>query len=69
MSSNEFTFSVPKEEIIRNLSCDSQFMNVFDKVDMPKRHHFANSHRIDDINFVTAESWSVNEYVAKSFIF
>ncbi|XP_060077671.1 uncharacterized protein LOC132557191 [Ylistrum balloti] len=56
---------VPVSDIISNLTCHSHF-KVFSKTSIPKRHHYANNPRIDDIIIDVENEWLVTENVPKS---
>ncbi|XP_069126683.1 uncharacterized protein [Argopecten irradians] len=51
---------VPMSDIMTNLTCHPHF-KVFSKNTLPKRHHYANNPRIDDIIIDVENEWLVSE--------
>lgn len=48
---------VPLNHIIDTLKCVSSNMVALNKLDMPRRHHYINQDRIDDVLLVMADTW------------
>jgi len=40
-----------------NMSCKTPHLKVFEKSRLPKRHHYANNKRIDDIIVDVEDKW------------
>jgi hypothetical protein len=40
-----------------NMSCKTPHLKVFEKSQLPKRHHYANNKRIDDIIVDVEDKW------------
>ncbi|OWF35917.1 Ectonucleotide pyrophosphatase/phosphodiesterase family member 3 [Mizuhopecten yessoensis] len=51
---------VPTTDIMTNLTCHPHF-KVFTKTTLPKRHHYANNPRIDDIIIDVEDEWLVTD--------
>ncbi|XP_033738206.1 uncharacterized protein LOC117325827 isoform X2 [Pecten maximus] len=56
---------VPMLDIMANLTCHPHF-KVFSKSSLPKRHHYANNPRIDDIIIDVENEWLVTERSPKT---
>ena len=50
---------VEKMKILQELRCASSHLHVFEKLELPKRLHYANNQRIDDIVLMPQDSWLV----------
>ena len=40
-------------------SSKDYYVRFYDKLDLPKRFHYANNHRIDDVILEVADKWKV----------
>ncbi|CAH1773184.1 unnamed protein product [Owenia fusiformis] len=56
------TEQTPTSKILDDLKCKSEHMKVFDKHWLPKRHHYANNDRIDDVILDMDAEWLVGRY-------
>ncbi|XP_076096525.1 uncharacterized protein LOC143067274 isoform X4 [Mytilus galloprovincialis] len=58
---------VPVANIIANMSCKTPHMKVYNKLLLPKRHHYANSPRIADIIVDVEDKWLFTYRALKSY--
>ena len=56
--------AVPSAELVANLTCVNSNMSAFDKRHLPRRHHYANNERIDDVVLVLNDRWQADAYSA-----
>ena len=56
------TVPVPNAELINNLTCVNSNMSVFHKRDLPRRHHYVNNDRIDDVLLVVKDHWQADKF-------
>ncbi|XP_078587029.1 venom phosphodiesterase 2-like isoform X1 [Branchiostoma floridae x Branchiostoma japonicum] len=54
-------------EVADNLTCKSPHMTVYNKRDLPKRLHFANNRRIEDVVISVADKWLVARNAEDSY--
>ena len=55
-------FVVPNAELISNLTCVNSNLSVFHKIDLPRRHHYVNNERIDDVMLIVNDRWQADRF-------
>ena len=62
------TVTVPVQDLVEQLSCQTTHLNVFDKKFLPLRHHYSSNIRIDDVIMLLNDTWLVQEWVQHSMV-
>ncbi len=57
-----FFLAVSAEELAANLTCVSPHLNVYLTRDVPKRLHYSNNPRIDELVAVMDDTWAVDRW-------